>query len=237
MIRVLKSKLTLRKKYEFSSIKTKSWIDNWYVPNPVKPYLKLARADKQVGTLLLMWPCVWSVSLAAPIGALPDLLLITKFAIGSIIMRGAGCTINDLWDRDFDKKVERTKLRPIANGDISVNEALCFLIFQLSCGLGVLLSLNQNCIMLGFASMPLVVSYPLMKRFTNWPQLFLGLTFNWGALMGWTAVHGDFSLLHTLPLYASGVFWTLIYDTIYAYQDSKDDKLIGFYCCCRCCTF
>ncbi len=140
----------------------------------------------------------------------------------------AGCTINDLWDRDFDKHVERTKLRPIASGEITVPQALTFLSFQLSCGLAVLVSFDLNTIMLGFASMPLVVAYPLMKRYTNWPQFVLGLAFNWGVLVGWSAVEGSLSLDATLPLYAAGVCWTLVYDTIYGYQDTKDDAKLGF---------
>lgn len=174
--------------------------------------------DKLVGTALLFWPCCWSVALAAAPGSLPDLLLVSKFALGAFVMRGAGCTINDMWDRDFDRHVERTRTRPLASGQITMPQAAAFLGLQLSCGLGVLLSLHPSCISLGLLSMPLVVAYPLMKRVSNWPQLVLGLTFNWGALVGWTAVHGSLSLPHTLPLYAAGVCWTLVYDTLYGYQ-------------------
>ena len=130
-------------------------------------------------------------------------------------------------DRDFDKHVERTKDRPLASGELSLNQALVFLGLNLSCGLAVLTSLNIQCIKLGFLVMPLVVSYPLMKRMTNFPQLVLGMTFNWGALMGWTAVLGETSLYHTIPLYISGVCWTLVYDTLYGYQDRKDDLKLG----------
>jgi 4-hydroxybenzoate polyprenyltransferase len=150
--------------------------------------------------------------------------------VGAIVMRGAGCTINDMWDRDFDKHVERTKNRPLASGQVSMPEAFGFLGLQLSCGLGVLLSLDQSCIALGLASMPLVVAYPLMKRLTNWPQLVLGLTFNWGALVGWSAVHGTLANglpAPVLPLYAAGVCWTLVYDTLYGYQDRQDDRKLG----------
>jgi len=193
-----------------------------------KPYLHLARADKQVGTLLLLWPCCWSTALAAPLGSLPDFVLMSKFAVGALVMRGAGCTINDMWDRDFDKHVERTKNRPLASGAVTMPQAAGFLCAQLTCGLGVLLSLDQSCITLGLASMPLVVAYPLMKRFTNWPQFVLGLTFNWGALVGWSAVHGSLSNLPAvIPLYAAGVCWTLVYDTLYGYQDRRDDKKLG----------
>ena len=207
-----------------------SWIDTSpVIPAALRPYLHLARADKQVGTLLLLWPCLWSVSLAAESGCLPDFYQMGKFAVGAVVMRSAGCTINDLWDKDFDKHVERTRARPLASGQLSVPQALTFLGLQLACGLGVLVSFNTPTIILGLCSMPLVVAYPLMKRFTNWPQLVLGCTFNWGALVGWTAIAGDLSLAHTLPLYLAGVSWTLVYDTIYGYQDRKDDAKIGIY--------
>lgn len=207
----------------------KSWIDTTpWIPKSIRPYLHLARVDKQVGTMLLLWPCVWSTALAAPAGHLPDLFVLSQFATGAFIMRGAGCTINDLWDQKYDRDVERTKSRPLACGDLNSKQALVFLAAQLSCGLGVLVTFDVNCIVLGLASMPLVVIYPLMKRFSNWPQLVLGLAFNWGALMGWPAVHaGVFSLEHTLPLYAAGVCWTLVYDTLYGYQDRKDDAKLG----------
>ena len=197
-----------------------SWIDtNPWIPAVVRPYLHLARADKQVGTMLLLWPCCWSTALAAPSGALPDMLLLGTFALGALVMRGAGCTINDLWDQDYDKHVERTKHRPLASGQLTTNQALMFLGGQLTVGLGVLMSFDTTCVALGLCSMPLVVLYPLCKRFTNWPQLVLGLAFNWGALMGWPALHpGELGLVHTLPLYAAGVCWTLVYDTLYGYQ-------------------
>ena len=207
-----------------------SWIDNSkYIADWMKPYLHLARVDKQVGTVLLMWPCIWGVALAAPAGGLPDILLMSKFVIGSFVMRGAGCTINDLWDRDIDKHVERTKHRPLASGKLNVTQALQFLALQLSTGLGILLTFNYDTILLGMASMPLVIVYPLMKRYSNWPQATLGLAFNWGALVGWSSVLGavDTSLLYAVPLYLSGVCWTLVYDTIYGYQDKNDDKKLG----------
>ena len=182
-----------------------SWIDtNPWIPHVVRPYLHLARADKQVGTMLLLWPCCWSTALAAPSGALPDVMLMGTFALGALVMRGAGCTINDLWDQDYDKHVERTKHRPLASGQLTTNQALVFLGGQLTVGLGVLMSFDLTCVALGLSSMPLVVLYPLCKRFTNWPQLVLGLAFNWGALMGWPALHtGDkvlYNLLHILLL-------------------------------------
>lgn len=252
-------------KHKVGSLKqASSWIDSKVVPSSLRPYLHLMRADKQVGTLLLLWPCCWSTCLAT--GVSTDIALLSSFAVGSLVMRGAGCTINDLWDKDYDKHVARTKQRPLAAGDISVKQALAFLSFQLSCGLAVLLSLNFPTVVLGMLSMPLVVVYPLMKRFTNWPQLVLGLTFNWGALMGWSATQKGESFLQVLRqapdsssflcaidqsvdqlynlffhfssvdaislspavyLYISGVCWTLIYDTIYGYQDRKDDAKLG----------
>lgn len=141
--------------------------------------------------------------------------------------RSAGCTINDMWDRDLDRKVARTKERPLASGEVGTSQALVFLGGQLTLGLGVLLSLNVECVKLGFAVMPLVVAYPLMKRYTDWPQAVLGLTFNWGAIMGWAAVHESVSWEHVLPLYGAGVCWTLVYDTLYGHQDKADDKLLG----------
>lgn len=205
--------------------KVSSWIDK--TPVRLQPYLHLSRADKQVGTMLLLWPCIWSTALAAPVGEMPDLLLMGKFAVGAVVMRSAGCIINDLWDKDFDKHVERTKTRPLASGEITVPKALGYLGLNLAAGLTVLVSLNTNSILLGFCSMPLVIAYPLMKRITYAPQFVLGLTFNWGALIGWTAVHGSCSWEHVLPLYGAGVCWTLVYDTLYGYQDRKDDKKLG----------
>jgi len=149
------------------------------------------------------------------------------FATGAVIMRGAGCTINDMWDKDIDTKVERTKNRPLAAGDITQLDAIVFLSAQLSLGLLVLLELNLESIMLGACSLGLVTTYPLMKRVTYWPQLVLGLTFNWGALLGWCATQGTVNWNACLPLYLSGVCWTIIYDTIYAHQDKLDDLQIG----------
>ena len=153
--------------------------------------------------------------------------LIALFGVGAFAMRGAGCTINDLWDRDIDRQVERTRLRPLASGALSPPQALAFLGAQLSAGLGVLLSLPPPAVALGLASTPLFTLYPLAKRLTDWPQLVLGLTFNWGALMGSTAVHGACDWPVALPLYGAGVCWTLVYDTIYAHQDKADDARVG----------
>uniref|UniRef100_A0A3P9JKE5 4-hydroxybenzoate polyprenyltransferase, mitochondrial n=1 Tax=Oryzias latipes TaxID=8090 RepID=A0A3P9JKE5_ORYLA len=196
-------------------------------PAFVQPYLRLMRLDKPIGTWLLYLPCTWSIALAAEPGCLPDLGMLALFGTGAVLMRGAGCTINDMWDKDFDKQVTRTASRPIASGEISQFQALVFLGGQLSLALGVLLCLNYYSIALGASSLCLVITYPLMKRITYWPQLVLGLTFNWGALLGWSAVRGSCDWSVCLPLYFSGVMWTLIYDTIYAHQDKEDDVKVG----------
>ncbi|XP_075716855.1 4-hydroxybenzoate polyprenyltransferase, mitochondrial isoform X2 [Rhinoderma darwinii] len=197
------------------------------MPKNVQPYLRLMRLDKPIGTWLLYLPCTWSIALAAQPGCLPDFYMLALFGTGAVLMRGAGCTINDMWDKDFDKKVARTASRPIAAGDITQFQSLVFLGGQLSLALGVLLCLNNYSIALGAASLLLVLTYPLMKRITYWPQLVLGLTFNWGALLGWSAMKGSCDWSVCLPLYASGVMWTLVYDTIYAHQDKADDMLVG----------
>ncbi|XP_023143909.1 4-hydroxybenzoate polyprenyltransferase, mitochondrial [Amphiprion ocellaris] len=196
-------------------------------PAHVQPYLRLMRLDKPIGTWLLYLPCTWSIALAAEPGQLPHLGMLTLFGVGSLVMRGAGCTINDMWDKDFDKKVSRTATRPVASGEISQMQALVFLGGQLSLGLGVLLCLNYYSIALGASSLLLVITYPLMKRITYWPQLMLGLVFNWGTLLGWSAVKGSCDWSICLPLYLSGVMWTLMYDTIYAHQDKEDDIKVG----------
>ncbi len=216
-------------------IPQKSWIDH-VAPAPARPYLRLMRLDRPIGTWLLLLPCWWGMALAsaaglAPGGAWwPDPWKMALFAVGAVLMRGAGCTINDILDRDFDAKVARTRTRPIPSGEITVPQALAFLSAQLAVALLILLQFNTPTIWLGVASLALVFPYPLMKRITWWPQLFLGLTFNWGALMGWTAVTGTAALPDMLPailLYAAGIVWTLGYDTIYAHQDKADDALIG----------
>nr|XP_020657421.1 4-hydroxybenzoate polyprenyltransferase, mitochondrial isoform X1 [Pogona vitticeps] len=196
-------------------------------PGPLQPYLRLMRLDKPIGTWLLYLPCTWSIALAAEPGCWPAWDMLLLFGTGALLMRGAGCTINDMWDREYDKKVTRTASRPLAAGEISSFQSLVFLGGQLSLALCVLLCLNYYSIALGAASLSLVVTYPLMKRITYWPQLFLGLAFNWGALLGWSAVQGSCNWSVCLPLYFSGVLWTLIYDTIYAHQDRRDDLAIG----------
>jgi 4-hydroxybenzoate polyprenyltransferase len=183
--------------------------------------------------MLLLYPCLWSTTLAyhalPAASLLPSLPLLALFSTGAIVMRGAGCTINDMWDRDIDKQVERTKTRPLASGDLTMQQATGFLAAQLSVGLGVLLSLPHTafCFKLGAASLPLVALYPTAKRWTRFPQLVLGLTFNWGAFMGWAATYGDVNLAACAPLYVSGIAWTMVYDTLYAWQDKKDDETIG----------
>ena len=196
-------------------------------PAPVRPYLRLIRIDRPIGTWLLLFPCWWSLAMAATAeGRLPDWRLMILFALGALIMRSAGCTLNDLVDRDLDAKVARTASRPIPSGEVTTRQALVFLVLQLLAGLLVLLQLNSFAIGLGLASLALVVTYPFMKRITYWPQAWLGLTFNWGALMGWAAVTGALAWPPVL-LYVAGLAWTLGYDTIYAHQDKEDDALIG----------
>ncbi|XP_022224884.2 4-hydroxybenzoate polyprenyltransferase, mitochondrial [Drosophila obscura] len=192
-----------------------------------KPYAQLMRIDRPIGTYLLFWPCAWSIALSADAGCWPDLTMLGLFGTGALIMRGAGCTINDLWDKDIDAKVERTRTRPLASGQISQFDAIVFLSAQLSLGLLVLVQLNWQSILLGASSLGLVITYPLMKRVTYWPQLVLGMAFNWGALLGWCATQGSVNLAACLPLYLSGVCWTIVYDTIYAHQDKLDDLQIG----------
>ena len=212
-----------------SDIAAGDWIDR-HVPRPAQPYFRLARVDRPIGTWLLLIPCWWGLALASAggSGAGPGqaVLFAALFAVGAFVMRGAGCTWNDLVDRDLDARVARTALRPIPSGAVSLPQAAVFLALQLLAGLAVLLCFNGYTILLAIASLLLVATYPLMKRVTYWPQAFLGLTFNWGALVGWSAVTGG---LHVpaLLLYAAGFFWTLGYDTIYAHQDKEDDALIG----------
>ena len=191
----------------FTDIDVKTWVNRW-LPAAVVPFAQLGRWDRPIGTWLLLWPCLWSVALATPPGLPPDLSLCAVFGAGAFIMRGAGCTVNDLWDREIDRQVERTRMRPLASGAVSVPAAIGFLTAQLACGLGVVLTLPPAAVVLGLASTPLWVLYPLAKRFTNWPQAMLGLAFNWGALMGSTALHGACDWPVALPLYAAGCWWT-----------------------------
>ena len=198
------------------------WIDR--LPLQARPFARLARLDAPIGVWLLLLPCWWSVAMASE--RFPDPWLMILFAIGAAVMRAAGCTLNDIADRDFDAKVARTRDRPIASGAIDLKSAHAFLGGLLLTALAVLLCFNRAAQITGLASLPLVIVYPFMKRVTDWPQAFLGLAFNWGALMGWAAVRGELGVPAFL-LYAGGFFWTMGYDTIYAHQDKKDDLLIG----------
>jgi 4-hydroxybenzoate polyprenyltransferase len=205
--------------------------DNWVerlLPQAMQPYAQLMRLDRPIGWWLLLLPCWWGLFLAqiAQGGGLPNLWFAFLFLVGAIIMRGAGCTLNDIVDRNYDRLVARTKGRPIPSGRLSVRRALIFLAGQCLLGLVILLQLNLYTIILASASLLIVVIYPFMKRFTHWPQLVLGLAFNWGALVGWSAVQGSLAW-PPLALYLGGIFWTLGYDTIYAHQDKEDDVLIG----------
>lgn len=210
-----------------SDIPVGGWVDR-YMPAWSHPYIRLARYDRPIGTWLLLFPCWWSIGMAlnTPAGDWRDAWLFAAFGIGALAMRGAGCTYNDIMDRDFDARVARTANRPLPAGDVSVKQALAFLVLQLLAGLTVLLLLNPYAIAVGAASLVLVFTYPLMKRITFWPQFVLGLTFNWGALLGWAAVRGDLTL-PAIILYVGGIFWTLGYDTIYAHQDRRDDVGAG----------
>jgi 4-hydroxybenzoate polyprenyltransferase len=206
-----------------SDIPRSGWLATWLPPG-LLPYARLMRVDRPIGTWLLLFPCWWGIALATP--GLPSILLLAVFALGAFVMRGAGCTYNDIVDRDIDGRVARTADRPIPSGAVTVRQAIAFLLVQLALGFAILMLFDATTIALGIASLVLVFTYPLMKRVTWWPQFFLGLAFNWGALMGWSAVAGG---LATAPLllYAGGIAWTLGYDTIYAHQDREDDALIG----------
>jgi 4-hydroxybenzoate polyprenyltransferase len=204
-----------------SDIAADDWVER-LVPSWLRPYCRLARLDRPIGTWLLLWPCCWGIALAGGL----EIRLIALFAAGALIMRAAGCTINDITDRDFDAQVARTANRPLASGALSPLNAWLFLAALLALGLIILLQLNRMAIFLGLAALPLVGLYPFMKRITWWPQAWLGLTFNWGALMGWAAVSGTLAW-PAIALYGAGIVWTLGYDTIYAHQDKEDDALIG----------
>ena len=203
-----------------------NWVDR-YAPRPARPWLKLARFDRPIGTWLLMLPGWQAVAIAgAQQGRGPDIRLLILIAIGALVMRGAGCAYNDIVDREFDAKVARTAMRPIPSGQISVKGAWAYVACLSLIGLLILLSLKPLAIALGVGSLLLVAAYPFMKRITWWPQAWLGLTFNWGAPLGYAAATGTLGWQAVL-LYASGFFWTLGYDTIYAVQDLEDDALVG----------
>lgn len=202
-----------------------NWVD-LYAPTAVQPYLKLSRIDRPIGTWLLLFPGLWSIALAAPIGEVPNLELFVLFGIGALVMRGAGCTLNDIADRNFDGQVERTRKRPLPSGQVTLLQAYLWLGFQCFVGFLILIQFNLFAILLGAASLILVAIYPFAKRFTYWPQFFLGLAFNYGALLGWAAVTSNLGIAPII-MYVGGIAWTLGYDTIYAHQDKEDDVLIG----------
>jgi 4-hydroxybenzoate polyprenyltransferase len=207
-----------------SDIPKGNWVDR-FLPASARPYARLARLDRPIGTWLLLFPCWWSIALAAP-GFATGLWLFVLHGLGALLMRGAGCTYNDIVDRDFDRKVARTADRPIASGAVSVKKAVAFMFAQMALAFVILLQFNLFAIMVGVASLILVFTYPLMKRITWWPQFFLGLAFNWGALLGYASATGTLDWAPVL-LYVAGIFWTLGYDTIYAHQDKEDDVLVG----------
>jgi len=205
---------------------TGNWVDR-HAPTSARPYLRLARLDRPIGSWLLLMPCWWSVGLTGmALGHLPNLWHVVLFFIGAFVMRGAGCTWNDLVDRDLDGLVERTRSRPIPSKQVTVAQATVFMLAQGLIGLAVLLQFNRFTVMCGLASLVVVAVYPFMKRITYWPQIFLGLAFSWGALMGWPAAFGRLDA-PALILYAGAISWVIGYDTIYAHQDREDDLLIG----------
>ena len=205
-----------------------SWVDV-HAPAAWRPYLRLARADRPIGSWLLLLPCWWSAAFAAIAAGqpLPNLWHMLLFAIGAVAMRGAGCTYNDLVDRDIDALVERTRSRPLPSGQVTARQAKMFLIAQVALGALVLLALAQPFAwLIGLASLGIVAIYPFMKRITSWPQSVLGLAFSWGALMGWAATFGRLDT-PALLLYAGSILWVIGYDTIYAHQDREDDAIVG----------
>ena len=205
---------------------TGNWVDS-LAPAWMRPYLRLARLDRPIGSWLLLMPCWWSVGLAAVhAGRHVDWRHVVLFFIGAFAMRGAGCTWNDIVDRDLDAQVERTRSRPIPSGQVSVAAAAAFLVLQALVGLAVLLQFNRYTVFVGLTSLAVVAVYPFMKRVTYWPQIVLGIAFSWGALMGWPATFARLDAPAFL-LYAGAICWVIGYDTIYAHQDREDDALIG----------
>ena len=196
--------------------------------NQIKLFIELTRLKKPIGYMLLFWPCAWGLTLAYDFsGNLNNYFFyLLLFFLGAVLMRSAGCIVNDILDKEFDKKVFRTKNRPIASGKISIKIAILYSSFLCFLALIVLINFNQFTIILALGSMPLAFTYPLMKRFTYWPQLFLGITFNYGLILGWTAIKGQIDVMPII-IYFGAIFWTLGYDTIYGYQDIKDDEIIG----------
>tara|TARA_Y100000389_G_scaffold200536_1_gene241181 strand:+ start:47 stop:913 length:867 start_codon:yes stop_codon:yes gene_type:complete len=196
--------------------------------NQLKLFIELSRLKKPIGYMLLFWPCAWGLTLAYDFSK--DLnyyfFYLMLFFLGAVLMRSAGCIINDILDKEFDKKVFRTKSRPVASGQVSIKIAFFYASILCLLALFVLLNFNHFTIILALGSMPLAFTYPLMKRYTYWPQLFLGITFNYGLILGWTAIKGDLNIV-AIIFYLGAIFWTLGYDTIYGYQDIKDDEIIG----------
>ncbi len=204
-----------------------NWVDR-FAPPVTRPFLRLSRADRPIGTWLLLIPCLWGIALAAMVDGfrLQDLWLVAGCSLGAFLMRGAGCTWNDITDRHIDAAVARTRSRPLPAGQVTPRAALVWMAVQAGLAALILFSFNVTAIALGIGSLALVAIYPFAKRFTWWPQAFLGLAFNWGALLAYAA-HSGTVTLPTILLYASGITWTLFYDTIYAHQDREDDALIG----------
>jgi len=194
----------------------------------LKIFIELTRLNKPIGFMLLFWPCSWGLAYAYSLNQNQSLFLyhLLLFFLGSVLMRSAGCIVNDIVDKDFDKKVLRTKKRPLASGMISVKKSLVYVVGLCFLAFLILIQFNFKTILLGMSSMLLAFSYPFMKRFTYWPQLFLGLTFNWGVIMAWVSINNDISL-QIIFLYIAAIFWTLGYDTIYGAQDIADDEVIG----------
>ena len=191
-------------------------------------FIELIRLKKPIGFMLLFWPCTWGLTLAYDFSSSLNnyFFYLTLFFFGSILMRSAGCIVNDILDKEFDRRVSRTKSRPIASGKVSIKLGLTYVIFLCLLALLILLNFNVLTIILALGSMPLAFSYPLMKRYTYWPQLFLGITFNYGLILGWVCITNQIELI-PLTLYIGAIFWTLGFDTIYGYQDIKDDEIIG----------
>ena len=196
--------------------------------NQLKLFIDLTRLKKPIGYMLLFWPCAWGLTIAYDFSTNLNnyFFYLLLFFLGAVLMRSAGCIVNDILDKEFDKKVFRTKDRPIASGQISVKLGITYALILCFCALLILLNFNTITIMLAIGSMPLAFTYPLMKRFTYWPQLFLGITFNFGLLLGWTSINESLNILPIL-FYIGAIFWTLGYDTIYGFQDIKDDEIIG----------
>ena len=213
---------------QVSDAVTGNWVDH-LAPAFSRPYLRLSRADRPIGTWLLLLPCWMGLALAMlwdGQASLHDLWIFLGCGAGAFLMRGAGCTWNDITDREFDAQVERTRSRPIPSGQVSAKQAAAWMVLQALIAFGILLTFHTNAILLGLLSLAPVAIYPFAKRFTWWPQVFLGIAFNWGALLAWTAHTGTLNW-PAVVLYLAGISWTLFYDTIYAHQDTEDDALIG----------